>query len=897
MTPTTDPSDQPTSNPSEYPTRDPTREPSHHPTMDPSKEPTMLPTVDPSKEPTADPTSDPTRHPTLEPTDEPTTVDPTSPPTSNPSAQPTEQPTNDPSVEPTGQPTRQPSADPTGGPTPDPTQSPSLEPTQRPTSNPSSSPTLCVYAQTDNAEHRADAYLNQNAAANDQRILDEINALKARMNEQIANEPSLIIVEDDENRLEGYVVQCDIRDDTEICFIHCKDRYWCRGTIVEIEDGERTAHLSEVAMICEGSHACDVSVDIHSSSVERFTLLCNGEFACESVIVSIVNDHWRDVDITILCGGDGDDEAEGDDAVWSCLEMDVSVHIQSGNVTIGCYDSAACDSLSVSVDSEAVRLSVEMFEFSENVQLSHPNHEMVDIECSADDAHRFVEIDPAQFASLPVQRQMAMARAVYAADKLPCEGVEVACESDTLGGSGSEQSCEMQYEATQAFLEELELLDQTICYWYDVTAIIEPHSNCDACSATLSADTSRALLSDINDLILAVIAVAVVAILIWTFAIHRLCRKHQKRVAIAKQTLSVKNPMVLAVGIARYEKKPTAPDFPGYVPDLVGLELDIKNTLRLFLTRLRYACFPHYDLKAPKLSWTKAELEALLEERAAVFEANLRSDSAEKFDGLICVVSCHGMKDQIITSDYKLLKTVEFHRFFSKGGHAMSRTVPRIFIFDCCHGNGEYGKFVSLGKNKLSTDDEGMLADMIDANSNPSEGGAPNVIAAPNEHGKNADDTEEDSEQKAAENESESEDESEDEFEEEVEEEKVAECSVSSEAMWALDTEHPDHQLAVLNASTWGFQSKLNVESGSYLIAGFVDRAEKQLKAKGCVPRIGALFKEIQDELRERNKQLPIYIWNGNTENITFYPRGADIAAVEQSTAAMPSPMEGEEQV
>ena len=47
--------------------------------------------------------------------------------------------------------------------------------------------------------------------------------------------------------------------------------------------------------------------------------------------------------------------------------------------------------------------------------------------------------------------------------------------------------------------------------------------------------------------------------------------------------------------------------------------------------------------------WPKDELEALLEERAAALEANLRSDSLNKYDALICVVSCHGMDRQIIT--------------------------------------------------------------------------------------------------------------------------------------------------------------------------------------------------------------------------------------------------------
>lgn len=65
----------------------------------------------------------------------------------------------------------------------------------------------------------------------------------------------------------------------------------------------------------------------------------------------------------------------------------------------------------------------------------------------------------------------------------------------------------------------------------------------------------------------------------------------------------------------------------------------------------------------------------------------------------------------------------------------------------------------------------------------------------------------------------------------------------------------------------------MNSEDGSYLIAGFVERAERAIEKKGHVPRIGGLFREIQNELRARNKQLPTYIWNGNTDHIELFRR------------------------
>ena len=104
------------------------------------------------------------------------------------------------------------------------------------------------------------------------------------------------------------------------------------------------------------------------------------------------------------------------------------------------------------------------------------------------------------------------------------------------------------------------------------------------------------------------------------------------------------------IGIARYEQYPSSPEFSGYVPNLKGVDHDLSNTLRLFKDRLQYDCFPTYNLAQPKMRWTKTELEELLVERANALEQNLVSaEGSNKYDGLICVVSCHGIEGQLIT--------------------------------------------------------------------------------------------------------------------------------------------------------------------------------------------------------------------------------------------------------
>ena len=53
-------------------------------------------------------------------------------------------------------------------------------------------------------------------------------------------------------------------------------------------------------------------------------------------------------------------------------------------------------------------------------------------------------------------------------------------------------------------------------------------------------------------------------------------------------------------------------------------------------------------------------------------------------DALIVLLSCHGIDQHILTSDYKKVSKKDIHRTFSRSGQ--SRDIPRLFIFDCCSG-------------------------------------------------------------------------------------------------------------------------------------------------------------------------------------------------------------------
>jgi len=254
---------------------------------------------------------------------------------------------------------------------------------------------------------------------------------------------------------------------------------------------------------------------------------------------------------------------------------------------------------------------------------------------------------------------------------------------------------------------------------------------------------------------------------------------------------------------------------------------------------LNYHIFPrdatYYALKFPRCEWTKAELVALLTRMAADLEASLKRGGRDAFDALFLAMSGHGLKGSVITADHKLLSKTEIHRIFSSQGNELSRAVPRIFLFDCCDG-AEDQKNVTKVKTKHK-----RLPSTADEDIKDEDG---------------MDEVEESKEPKE---------------EQTKESAHVANGSIT-DWLWKHGELNPDHRLAVLNAANEGFQSKMTADIGSYVIHGFWRRATALLKEKGEIPRIGKIFAEIQNDLGAW-KQMPVFEWNNDTENVVFKPR------------------------
>ena len=273
------------------------------------------------------------------------------------------------------------------------------------------------------------------------------------------------------------------------------------------------------------------------------------------------------------------------------------------------------------------------------------------------------------------------------------------------------------------------------------------------------------------------------------------------------KTIWIQNPMVIAIAIGEYSKQKDTEDEAlenQYLPDL-DVSLDIENLSSLFVDSMNYTMYPRHL----QTQWSQTDIVQLLETKAK--ELN---DNIDSYDGLIVAISGHGLnKDCICSSDYKLMSKDAIHRLFS-WPYPKVRNIPRIFMFDSCSGDGEYGKFMTQlndsGKH-FTVDDIAM----------------------------NLDD---------------------DEYKEEP-------------AKWERGTKNPDYKLVEISASNPGFQAKLSSSIGSYMIYGFVDEMRNDLN--GCCKKsrsISEIFTKIQNDLEERGKQQIRPQYNNGTEFVKFKP-------------------------
>ena len=174
-------------------------------------------------------------------------------------------------------------------------------------------------------------------------------------------------------------------------------------------------------------------------------------------------------------------------------------------------------------------------------------------------------------------------------------------------------------------------------------------------------------------------------------------RKRQRdKLALLLKTIKIKNPMVITIAIGLYEKSTSNSDFETPFTNLYGVRIDIDKALNLFgIVGLKYEIFPEVyyeqDVDSYKAYWREDEILELLKGKAEDLEKNLDQNeegSPDRYDGLLVMISCHGIERYIVTSDYQKISKTAIHRIFS-ADKPLNRKIPRIFLFDCCSGSGE----------------------------------------------------------------------------------------------------------------------------------------------------------------------------------------------------------------
>lgn len=274
--------------------------------------------------------------------------------------------------------------------------------------------------------------------------------------------------------------------------------------------------------------------------------------------------------------------------------------------------------------------------------------------------------------------------------------------------------------------------------------------------------------------------------------------------------MKVDGAMVVVAAIGDYDKSVSNPSPWLADKDLKDLNIrkDIENLDTLLgPEHLNYAVYPEGEEKF-KTRWSEKELVHMLEGRAK--DLNERIERGEHFDALVVVISGHGIKDNICTSDYQLVEKVAIHRIFS-AQYPKLREIPRLFIFDCCDGDAAL------------MDSDGDAG--TDGGKNGTEGDTDKSFTVENvQH---------------------------------------------PYEIWVKGEKNPDHGLMEIHGANSGFQAKINSEVGSYLISHFVEKmlANEAAKEKKCICEV---VDEIQTELAKAGKQQIVATYNDQTRNIIF---------------------------
>ena len=276
----------------------------------------------------------------------------------------------------------------------------------------------------------------------------------------------------------------------------------------------------------------------------------------------------------------------------------------------------------------------------------------------------------------------------------------------------------------------------------------------------------------------------------------------------------MKNGLLVSIAIGEYESHPPNTEIPGILKNL-PVQSDVEN-LRNFAEFLNY----QFLTVEGKLSWTKDEVMRFLENDVctAMFDDN----GNVLFDGLIVSISSHGMRDCILSSDYKKIKRTHIHRCISEN-YPELREIPRIFLFDACDGTRQRKASLKMQQvDSQSVEDEKP------------------------ESPKNTEEVKEDEHTHTVE----------------------ALQIESRDTEWSSKHKNPDYNLVAVHGSNEDFVSKMQQSSvGSYLTYFFAKAVRLNIEGKQR-KGLAAILKDIQNLLHDEGKQLIRMEFFNETQNL-----------------------------
>eukprot|EP01084_Bolivina_argentea_P164257 285602_1 len=269
-----------------------------------------------------------------------------------------------------------------------------------------------------------------------------------------------------------------------------------------------------------------------------------------------------------------------------------------------------------------------------------------------------------------------------------------------------------------------------------------------------------------------------------------------------EKRIHISNVLVAIISIEFYNKSDEIEkEVAGQCADLYAVGHDMNNLKQLFKS-LNYTVMTNND----KMEWNASEIKQFLEKDVVNELINDRT----QYDGLIVSVSSHGLRDNIITSEYEKFDKIAIHRLISQWRkdqkHKQIRDIPRVFIFDSCAGHNSRQMTTDISISELLGQEQKKGVDEKNDNNDIAKG--------------------------------------------------IEYTSVENE--WAWSDQNPDYNILKVDAANTGFQAFSDTSKGSYLITFFAEKVKQCLENHNYAmdkPLIN-IFEEIQYELHKRGLQL-----------------------------------------